>query len=510
MECCFLELRILSQLLRASQLNIFRKGLLLVAVPLAFELLFVGILVHLLITTDHEYAKLAHANEVVTTATTISGQCVQAASCLYLYKLTGDRSMSGRFDDIIAKYRATEQSFKQLIASDTPEQQSIAQKISDLDKLIDQMVHGRDSPRVSPMEVFGTNGLRSKHMQALKELLLGVVDMTDRYRRSIDPDVPLRSRRNVIYWIAGGVALNIVIAIVLSRYFAVEIASRLAVLIRNTRLLADSQRLLPRLSGNDEIAQVDEAFHSTAEALERAKNDRDDLERQRQEFVQMISHEVRTPLSSWLSLLEAITSGIHGKVSDRLIERCNSQKDSAAHTIKLVTDLLELEKLEAGRMPLQKETADLTELVKRARDSVIELAAKSDVSIAIPPDSPHLICADSGRILQVLINLFSNAIRFSPQHSTVLVEIVEVDRSTELSVIDTGRGVPEELQHTIFERYSQVKPEDGSELGGIGLGLPVCKAIVAAHDGAIGVKSDGKHGSTFWFRLPPAQDSRTS
>jgi signal transduction histidine kinase len=129
------------------------------------------------------------------------------------------------------------------------------------------------------------------------------------------------------------------------------------------------------------------------------------------------------------------------------------------------------------------------------------LADEKHVQI-VEPLTNAVICADEGRLVQVLVNLLGNALKFSPEGSIVTVALEDSEASLELSIVDHGPGIPAEYLEKVFDRFRQVDSTDATVRGGSGLGLAIAKAIVQAHGGEIGVKSTLGQGSTFWFRIP--------
>jgi signal transduction histidine kinase len=143
----------------------------------------------------------------------------------------------------------------------------------------------------------------------------------------------------------------------------------------------------------------------------------------------------------------------------------------------------------------------LDNVISRAVSSVRMIAEKRELSITYP-ESDEMLVADGDRLVQVLVNLMSNSIKFSPQGSSIDITLASRLNEIEFRVTDHGRGIPEEFRTSIFDRYKQVEIGDSKQKGGTGLGLAICKAIVEQHGGTIGVDSKMNVGSTFWFRIP--------
>lgn len=193
--------------------------------------------------------------------------------------------------------------------------------------------------------------------------------------------------------------------------------------------------------------------------------------------------------------------GALGEVSKQAVDQSERVHANVEKLIKLINDLLDLEKMEAGKMQMSPESISLNAVVEQSLESVTELSKKGEVQIQVEPFQLDVF-ADADRLEQVLVNLLSNAIKFSNKNSKVFVSAEPEGEFVRVSVKDSGRGIPSDQQELIFERYAQVDIKDGSKKGGTGLGLPVCKLIVEELGGKIGVHSKENQGSTFWFLLP--------
>lgn len=225
------------------------------------------------------------------------------------------------------------------------------------------------------------------------------------------------------------------------------------------------------------------------------------IQRLRRQFVAMVSHDLRTPLTSVQATLDMMLSGVFGEVSAAGRKQLDRAEVSVDRMILLINDLLDLEKLESGSFNLNPEMVEIDEVIERALEATSFRAAESGVNLSYERSS--IQCwADSDRIIQVLINLIDNAIKFSNPEQTVSIIAKVVNVYLEVQVKDQGRGIPEEMREQIFERFVQVSREDRKKRHGTGLGLSICKAIVLGHGGDIGVDSKPGEGSTFWFRLP--------
>ena len=226
----------------------------------------------------------------------------------------------------------------------------------------------------------------------------------------------------------------------------------------------------------------------------------EELERLRAEFLAMVSHELRAPLTS-IKGSAAIVLGSATELDPAVVRQFfRVIDDQADHMVDLVSDLLDVARIETGTLPVNPEPAEVAMLVDRARSAFISAGGRDNLSIDIDPDLP-LVLADRRRMVQVLLNLLSNAARQSAESAVIRVSAVVQGVDVAVSVADQGRGIPAESLPLLFRKFSQAQSEDaGSDTG---LGLSICRGIVEAHGGRIWAESEGPGlGARFTFTLP--------
>lgn len=229
-------------------------------------------------------------------------------------------------------------------------------------------------------------------------------------------------------------------------------------------------------------------------------SERKNLERLKQDFIAMISHDLRTPLMSVHSSFDLVQSGATGELTAQTQTQLNSASRSTEHLIDLVNDLLDFEKLEAGRMDFAPEVMSLADVFEETCQHVKALSDKMKVQVQIPEGTNTVFC-DRRKLIQVLVNLVSNALKHSPSGGTIRLESRRLDEMIEISIHDQGPGVPKEFQESIFAPFEQIASRATAALG-TGLGLAICKLIVEGQGGKIGVRqSDLLQGSEFWLTV---------
>jgi PAS domain S-box-containing protein len=233
-------------------------------------------------------------------------------------------------------------------------------------------------------------------------------------------------------------------------------------------------------------------------------SDRKAVEKLKQEFVAMVSHDLRAPISAVGFTLNLLEEGALGALSDVAKDRVITAERSLSRLLHMINDLLDLERLEAGRLELDCEEEQLAFVIDDAVQTVEPLASGKNISISVDPIKEKVFI-DKARIIQVLVNILSNAIKFSEEHSAIDVNVVEHPTDADLvevRVVDRGRGIPEDRLGSIFNRFEQVERSDATKRGGTGLGLAICKELIKHHGGDIGAANNPVKGSTFWFTLP--------
>ena len=256
----------------------------------------------------------------------------------------------------------------------------------------------------------------------------------------------------------------------------------------------------------DEITR----FRSEAAKREMDLQQRTALDTVKDEFISTVSHELRTPLTSIRGALGLLSAGLMGKVDTKAANLLRIASTNTDRLVRLINDILDLERMSSGSAPLQPRSCSMRDLVLQSVDTMGSMAQGAGVQLEAVPEpggSPLVVEVDPDRIQQVLTNLLSNAIKFSPTGATVRVRVETRPGELTVRVEDNGRGIPAPKLEAIFERFNQVDPADARQKGGTGLGLAICRSIVQQHGGQIwaernDTRAPGEPGTTFILRLP--------
>ncbi len=270
------------------------------------------------------------------------------------------------------------------------------------------------------------------------------------------------------------------------------------------RLAAGDRSARVEVGGLSETATLGAAFNEMADQLEQEASQRDQLDRLKDEFVLTASHELRSPLTSVQGFAELLMLE-RDSLSPKQVETVEIILDNCRHLVRLLNDLLDLARSDAGRLgitPVPTEVAPLIEDAVRTMRAQTE-AADQALSEEIAPGLPQ-VYVEADRIRQILVNLLTNAHEYSPEGASIEVTARVVGAEVEIAVTDNGPGIPESQLDHIFERFTRGDAGLTQRVGGTGLGLAISKSLVELHGGTIAVESTPGVGSTFSFRLPAA------
>jgi PAS domain S-box-containing protein len=228
-----------------------------------------------------------------------------------------------------------------------------------------------------------------------------------------------------------------------------------------------------------------------------------EAERMKKEFTSTLSHELRTPLTSIIGSLQLINSGVMGEVDKEVAELTGVAERNSQRLLDLINDILDIEKIESGKLTLVPEVIALDDLVRESM--VLNKGFGERFKVRFDSHggtSESRVHADRKRLLQVMTNLLSNAAKFSPEDGVVEISTADAGSNVRVSVHDRGSGIPEGFRGRIFGRFAQADSTAARQKGGTGLGLAICKRLIELMHGRIGFDDRPGGGTTFWFELP--------
>lgn len=247
-----------------------------------------------------------------------------------------------------------------------------------------------------------------------------------------------------------------------------------------------------------ELAETNRELEARNREIERAN-------RLKSEFLASMSHELRTPLHTIIGFSELLAEQLEGPLNEKQQRFIQHIHKDALHLLELINDVLDLSKIEAGKVELRFEAFDVATAIEEVLNSIRPLGLSKSLTIETEIAVPHALEADRTRFKQVLLNLLSNAVKFTPENGVVRVEACIRDEFAEISVSDTGVGIPAEEHETVFDKFYQVGHTTKGVREGTGLGLAITRQLVEEHHGTITLQSEPGQGSRFTVSLPLVQ-----
>jgi signal transduction histidine kinase len=483
--------------------KISQKGLILVTVPLLFEVAFIILLTTMLRQSELEAESYSQSRQIVSEVNNFTKAYMDLGVSLIAWKATRHTNFVREYDELLTRQEETYRKLETLSA-DSPVRlerlqklHDAAERIRELTGRVRKMAEGDISALIEPT-------LYRRETASAYEAFTKRTDDIVQAEQQMQEASPLNARRLKEYFrilLVLGVIVNITLTLLLAKFFSDSITKRLSTIMVNNRRLARREPLLEQLEGSDEIAQLDEDFRHMVFELNRAEN-------AKEEYLQMISHDLRTPLSSLQGTLAVTAKGGYGDLTDKGKRRIADAERETERLISMINEILDIERLQSGNIELKIAPESLSFVVDEAKEAISSLVEANNMTI-VNDISGITVSMDRDRILRVLINLLGNAIKFSDPGSSIEIYATEGGQQVTVNVRDHGRGIPASALPHVFDRFWQVKSED-QEKGGSGLGLAICKAIIEAHHGTIRVQSEAEKGTVFSFSLPKEKSRATS
>lgn len=482
---------------RPSDLTLASKGLILLAIPFAFEILIVSVLWVMFNGADERAQNIAVSRDIIVKLGHLSARLMQSCESMMMY------SFAGRASDLDVYTKGRPEVYQVLekldrTFSETGRDKTLLMRLKRSTDSIDAELARckADSSEGGPGAALGRLGQvntlrlalqsRSPEFKAVVGEITNVEKVTESQNTARDASI----RGWIQTLLLAAFVLSVMITGLLSAFFYQNIVTRIRALEEKSRQLGQGKVVAPPASGKDEIATLHRAIHQASEDLARAT-------KEKQKVATMLSHDLRAPLMSIQGSLALAMRGLYGTLNDEGLTRMGNAESSVERLVEMISQFLSTEKLNTPAA-LNLETIKLGELFEQSLQMLGGTASNANV---VCRASDLKLKVDVTLMIRVLTNLIGNAIKFSPPNGSIIVSGARRDDGKiEIVVSDSGPGVPKDAQDWIFETYTQT--EDGKKIPkSSGLGLSICKDIVARHGGDIKV-ANAAAGATFSITLP--------
>ncbi len=596
------------------KLTLMHKGLLLVGIPLCFELVMFSVLIGLQDQIERDNQKLDHRRQINECVNTIIHDLAQVALVKKRFQQgpsSTENLLRKNIDDLLQNFSRLEdltQNEPDLLRAVQISKQAVLNAKDELTRVRSEVRGAGSIEEINKILIASRKRLDADLAVALSSGILDIANNSDQ-SQDLEKNAQTRHQITLLLRIALGIsaALGISLAIVYSR----NLTLRIMRVKENTTRFANRESLRTVLSGNDEIAELDRAFHDATKQIETATRKerailenatdlifslddsliitsanpstettigvrpedligrklselvldadatrltetllqmvstthkaelevqllRDNvdpldvvvsasysprdksfycilhdvtsqrqMERMRQEVVAMITHDLRTPLQTVKNYLEMLKLGMLGTLNDQGDSLLKLSDKESRRMSTLIDGVLTLEKLRSGNTELNLENLNLMQLLDSCARSLELIAAEKKIDISINPFEELAVQGDRVWLEQILINVLSNAVKFSPPETKIAISAAPVRENAEIRIQDQGPGIPPEERERIFERFKRVAST--AHKVGSGLGLNICKELLVLHRGSIRCESEVGKGSTFIISLPLAQ-----
>lgn len=313
--------------------------------------------------------------------------------------------------------------------------------------------------------------------------------------------------KNLSLIILLGIAGNVLLAISLWLFFFTDLTKRLAKILTDVELAGKGISTTPAMKGNDEIALLDQSIQEMASQLKAYEN-------LRHSYVGLLKDDLSSPLHHVLQTIEKMKDLEEIKQASSSMKILGTAERNLSRLVGIVDELSLTNSIAPPELKLQIVRASTVEIIERSIEAVRGLASKKNIELV--NNSVDLnVDVDANKLVQVIVNLISNAIKFSPEGARIYIASdasvnVTAANMVKFEVVDEGRGIPKEKIQGLFEKFQQVDASDGQRGVGTGLGLNLCKQIVELHGGTISAESEPGNGSKFWFVIPSEQSTLSS
>ena len=489
------------------KLNLLTKGIILVSIPLCFEVTLFGILLHMQNEVEREAVRVSNAKKVNDIVNSITSQILMTFREVRDWRSFSKASRKVRenlalvhkdIDTLKVLLKDDPDKFERLLISERKFYKAEAL----MSNFENQIRHADSLDGVSEL----INNTRHQVNLATDGVLSsGLLKIAQDTKLEAENDKSLEMRKRIRDVLKIALGASFVFAISAAIFISKSMVLRLQRLRENAGRLAREEALLPRVGGNDEIAELDRTFHLASEMIGAAKakekEANEKLEEIRREVTAMVTHDLRTPLQTIITFLGMLKMGKIGDLSQRGNSLLESADKSSTRMNEIIESVLDLEKIRSGKAELSLEKLDVAGLLKTCAEALTLLGESKEITISVEAVEGTSISGDRHWLRQVIINLLANAINYSPEKTVVTLACRINGNCAEILICDQGPGIPDEEKQNIFEKFQRLK-STAKKVVGSGLGLTFCKEMVKLHNGTIYVEDNEPCGTRFVVGIP--------
>jgi len=499
--------------MKRLQLSVAQKLLLLISIPLAFQLGFVALIVKAQQDSEEARTWSARAEDVTSQAYALLDLLVEADADLRIGILTGYPDFLEAHDETVRQIPDAVARLQELVKDDPPQAATARQVSEKISHKLALMATITERARSQAADRARGRGLLAKNNLLTIAIQQDMVTFVQQALASTEArQQELERSKQRFQWLLGlGTISVVLLSLGIFFVFMGGIRGRLKTLTANIQRLAARQPLAQSIPGHDEFARLDHAFHDMAGAVaeaskleHEAKEIAETANRAKSEFLANMSHELRTPLNAVIGFSEVLKDESFGPMNEKQKEYITDVLESGKHLLSLINDILDLSKIEAGKMEIRTGEVDLRALLKNSLTIIKEQALARGIELSLnASDTLGTIQADDRKVKQIVFNLLSNASKFTPDGGKIGIEASRTDARVLISVWDTGIGIEEKDRQKVFEEFRQIDSALSRKYAGTGLGLSLAKRFVELHGGQMWFESAGKNqGTRFSFTLP--------
>lgn len=476
------------------------QGILLLGIAVTSQLVFATVLVTTLINVNSAARREFTAKQVITSCQSIRVNLLSYVRNIAAHRYVQIGDLAESQEDFQRRIAADLTVLKALVRND-PESKKLAEQYEqDLKTATDLVQDALRGYQAQGTLYFARFVNDHEYMEELSAAMNKSSEIERRLTQKYAPVVAelrpesLEKRDNLLKLTIGGVALNSIIVSILAWISGKRVLARLAILMKNIEKFGKSRPELTPVGGSDELTDIDHAFREMSAS-------RDSAEEMRRSLFAMVSHDLRSPLTS-IGVSIDMTMEVHGdKLPTGARTGLSKVHREIQRLLRLANAFLDLEKIEEGKLELYLDRASAEEVIMPALDAVRGIADAKRVKLVTDCNPETELICDVERLVQIMVNLLSNSIRFTPPDSTIRVTVTQINGATKFSVFDQGPGMTPDEQQQLFQKFSQLEQQRNQKKLGTGLGLYICKMLIEAHKGTIGCYCP-EEGTCFWFEIP--------